>query len=401
MIDIVRAAFVIARRDFTAIVFSKTFIFFLLGPLFPLVIGMAFGGLGEKISTDALRPVVGIAMPGAEAARMERGHAILVERLGPQTLPELKRLSPAADPAVQLAQHKVGVVAIVSGTVDHPVLTGKPDDIAMLKGDVSLIASAAAAGGQLPRVNVRTRAVLTSTGAQDQARLLTARAGQALIFLLTMLLAGMVLSNMVEEKTTKVIEVLAAAVPVDAIFLGKLAAMLAMSFVGIAFWGSGAVGLTLLLVGPGGFSMPAPAVGWPLFVTLGVLYFTMAYLLLGSLFLGIGAQAATVREVQTLNMPVTMAQLLIFFFATYAVDHMGSPAEVAATIFPFSSPFAMIARAAQQEALWPHFIALVWQGLAVVVIIRLGVFLFRRHVLKSGNAGGRLRWRDLFRRAKG
>lgn len=401
MIDILRAAFVIARRDFTAIVFSKTFIFFLLGPLFPLVIGMAFGGLGEKISSDALRPVIGIAMPAAEAARMESAHAILVERIGPQTLPELKRLSPTSDPAVQLAQHKVGVVAIVSGTVDHPVLTGKAVDIAMLKGDVSLIASAAKAGAQLPQVNVRTRAVVTSTGAQDQSRLLTARAGQALIFLLTMLLAGMVLSNMVEEKTTKVIEVLAAAVPVDAIFLGKLAAMLAMSFVGIAFWGGGAVGLTLLLAGPGGFSMAAPAVGWPMFVMLGILYFTMAYLLLGSLFLGIGAQAATVREVQTLNMPVTMAQLLIFFFATYAVDHMGSPAEVAATIFPFSSPFAMIARAAQQDALWPHFVALIWQGLAVVIIIRLGVFLFRRHVLKSGTAGGRLRWRDLFRRAKG
>jgi ABC-2 type transport system permease protein len=400
MIDILRAAFVIARRDFTAIVFSKTFIFFLLGPLFPLLIGMAFGGLGKKISSDSLRPVIGIAMPVAEVARMERARIALIERLGPEALPELKRLSPTADPAVQLARQNVGVVAIVSGTVDHPLLTGKAEDIAMLKGDVSLIASAAEAGAQLPQVKVRTRAVVTSTGAQDQARLLTARAGQALIFLLTMLLAGMVLSNMVEEKTTKVIEVLAAAVPVDAIFLGKLAAMLAMSFVGIAFWGSGAVGITLLLAGADGLSMPAPAVGWPMFVTLAILYFAMAYLLLGSLFLGIGAQAATVREVQTLNMPVTMAQLLIFFFATYAVDHMGSPAEVAATIFPFSSPFAMIARAAQEEALWPHLLALVWQGLAVVVIIRLGVFLFRRHVLKSGNAGGRLRWRDLFRRAK-
>jgi ABC-2 type transport system permease protein len=401
MIDIFRAAFVIARRDFTAIVFSKTFIFFLLGPLFPLIIGMAFGGLGEKISGDALHPVIGIAMPGAEAARMERARAALVERLGQQALPEFRRLSSAVDPAAQLARRNVGVVAIISGTVDHPVLTGKPGDIAMLQGDVSLIASAAEAGAQLPQVRVRTRAVVTSTGAQDQARLLTARAGQAIIFLLTMLLAGMVLSNMVEEKTSKVIEVLAAAVPVDAIFLGKLAAMLAMSFVGIAVWGSGAVALTLLVAGPGGLSMPAPAVGWPLFVMLGILYFAMAYLLLGSLFLGIGAQAATVREVQTLNMPVTMAQLLIFFFASYAVDHMGSPAEVAATIFPFSSPFAMIARAAQDDALWPHLAALLWQGLAVVLIIRLGVFLFRRHVLKSGSAGGRPRWRDLFSRATG
>jgi hypothetical protein len=34
MKEIIRAAFVIARRDFTAIIYSKAFIFFLLGPFF-------------------------------------------------------------------------------------------------------------------------------------------------------------------------------------------------------------------------------------------------------------------------------------------------------------------------------------------------------------------------------
>ena len=37
-----KAAFVIARRDFTATVLSKTFFFFLLGPLFPLLLGGVF-----------------------------------------------------------------------------------------------------------------------------------------------------------------------------------------------------------------------------------------------------------------------------------------------------------------------------------------------------------------------
>src|SRR3546814_14760317 len=113
------------------------------------------------------------------------------------------------------------------------------------------------------------------------------------------------------------------------------------------------------------------------------------------LFLGIGAQAATVREVQTLNMPVTMGQMLIFFFATYAVDKMGSPPEVAAVILPFSSPFAMIARAAQVDTLWPHLLAIAWQMLWVGLIIRIGVLLFRRHVLKSGGGW----WKQFFRSA--
>ena len=58
--------------------------------------------------------------------------------------------------------------------------------------------------------------------------------------LLTMLLAGMVLSNLVEEEANKIIEVLAAAIPMDAVFMGKLFAMLGVSFVGIAVWGAAA-----------------------------------------------------------------------------------------------------------------------------------------------------------------
>ena len=182
----------------------------------------------------------------------------------------------------------------------------------------------------------------------------------------------------------------------DAIFLGKLIAMLGMSFVGIAFWGATAFTIFMALKAPGTV-LPDPAVGWPAFIALGILYFAMAYTLLGSLFLGIGAQAATVREVQTLNMPITMGQMMIFFFVSYTVDHMGSPLEVASVVFPFSSPFAMIARAAQDAALWPHLVAILWQGAWVALIIRIGVLLFRRHVLKSG---GRW-WKQLFRSSTG
>lgn len=396
MKEMLRAAFVIARRDFAAVVLSRTFILFLLGPMLPIVIGMAFGKLGENISTGDLRPVVGLSMPAADAERMERAHDRLVARMGPQSIAAFRRVPLTPVPRAQLARDGAGVVVIVSGSVARPVITGKADDIERFKGDVSLIASAALAERSLQMVRVEQQRVATSTGAQAQGQLGIGRIAQVVIFFLTILLAGMILSNLVEEKTNKIIEILAAAVPVDAIFLGKLMAMLAMSFVGIIFWGTTAFGIFLLLKTPGAI-LPDPAIGWPLFVVLGVLYFAMAYTLLGSLFLGIGAQAATVREVQTLNMPVTMGQMLIFFFASYAVDKPGSPAELAACIFPFSSPFAMIARAAQDAAIWPHIVALLWQMVWVALIIRIGVLLFRRHVLKSGGGW----WKQLFRSATG
>ena len=42
--ELVRAGFVIGRRDFMATVLNKAFLLFLLGPLFPVLMGAAFGG---------------------------------------------------------------------------------------------------------------------------------------------------------------------------------------------------------------------------------------------------------------------------------------------------------------------------------------------------------------------
>ena len=145
--------------------------------------------------------------------------------------------------------------------------------------------------------------------------------------------------------------------------------------------------------------MLEPGVGWPLFLLLGIAYFAMAYLLLGAVFLAIGSLASTVREVQTLSMPVTMLQVFLFLFATLAVSDRGGWMEWSAMAFPFSSPFAMLARAAQEEALWPHAAALAWQAFWVALTIRFGAALFRRRVMKSGPQG--FRKRKLRRGAEG
>jgi ABC-2 type transport system permease protein len=165
--------------------------------------------------------------------------------------------------------------------------------------------------------------------------------------------------------------------------------MLAASVVGIVVWVS-AGALLIQLVKHGGVStLPPPAVGWPGFLALAVVYFAMNYLLLGAAFLTIGAQAATVREVQTMSMPITFGQVLIFGFASTVIGSPDSPSALAAAIFPLSSPMAMLARAAQEPQWWPHVVAILWQALWVALILRIGSQLFRKTVLKSGP---RTRW---------
>jgi len=259
---------------------------------------------------------------------------------------------------------------------------------------VALIAAESVGDGPqgYPHVTL-TRTGKASSPDARIGRMRTAQSAQTVMFLLTMLLAGMVLSNLVEEKANKIIEILAAAVPMDAVFLGKLFAMLAISFVGIAVWGSA----VLLTGGRSLAELTPPAVGWPAFFALGAVYFAMAYLLLGSVFLTIGSMASTVREVQTLSMPVTMLQLLVFFFSTYAMATPHAPLEQAAALIPFSSPFVMLARAAQEPGLGQHLLALGWQAAWVALFVRMGASLFRRKVMKSGPAAVRGSKRKLAR----
>jgi ABC-2 type transport system permease protein len=240
---------------------------------------------------------------------------------------------------------------------------------------------------ELPAPAIDVVRTAPAAGSLAKGRAITAQLAQMFLFLMTMLLAGMLLSQMIEEKSNKIIEVIAAAVPIDAMFLGKLFAMLGACLVGLFVWGSVGVAAVAFINGGHLNAIPVPAVGWPGFVALGVIYFSMNYLLLGALFLSIGAQASTAREVQILSMPVTFAQVLIFGFAAVAVGAPNSPGGIAAAIFPLSSPLVMLARAAEDAAMWPQVIALAWQALWVGIILAIGAHLFRRRILQSGPAG--------------
>ena len=380
-----RAALVIARRDFRAILFSKAFLFFLLGPVFFGAISVTAGALGAKAAESTEPPRLAVALTATENEAFAAARKRLEEAV---SLPEIETVdsSQAPDPAALLSDTSRNFGAVLTGSLDAPELSGTPERIERWRGEVALLS--AEAGGEraptLPEITLKPTA--TSVATMRSAQTATATGAITLLFLLTMLLAGMVLSNLVEEKANKIIEILAAAIPMDAVFYGKLFAMLAVSFVGIAVWG-GIVGIVLWLGSAALGPVPTPAVGWPLFVLLFVIYFATAYLLIGSVFLAIGSMAPTVRDVQTLSMPATILQLAVFFLATYALSDPGSPVELFAVIFPVSSPYAMVARAAQSPLVWTHLAAIAWQLLWVWIFVRTGSGLFRKLVMKSGPAG--------------
>lgn len=397
-LTMLEAAWVIARRDFVAVLFSRAFLFFLIGPLFPVLVGGLAGSIGRSVSDQAISIEVGVAMSASDNAAMIAAGDALRPQLG-GFVPALRVVDEAEadsafDARAYLDQRRGNYAAIVTGTLAAPKVVGTQGQVDRWKGPVELIAATATGASPASFPAATGDVVATSAASERTNRIRTAQAAQMVLFLLTMLLGGMVLSNLAEEKGNKIIEILAAALPMDAVFMGKLFAMLGVSFVGIAVWGTVGWGFwaiaesAIVTVTQTNFrELPGPAVGWPVFIVLGIVYFSMAYLLLGSLFLTIGAMASSVREVQTMSMPVTMLQLMVFFLSAANIGQIGTTLELTSVVFPLSSPFAMLARAALEETLWTHAVVLVWQAVAVLLLVKGGSMLFRKRVMKSGGAG--------------
>jgi len=392
MMRFLRSAYVIARRDFSATVLSKTFIFFLLAPLFPLLFGGTFGSMSARLASQTQRPVIAVVSSQSDFNRLSRARDQLADALGDLAVPKFVHFAPAADTDAQahqlLANTDVPVRAVLTGGLSAPHLTGPVAGDSPTAGQLRLLIAnaraSAAAPPSLPVTNVQA-----SSGSLTNDRAVTAQIAQTLLFVLTILLSGMLLSQLIEEKSNKIIEVIAAAVPIDAMFVGKLFAMLAASVTGLIVWVSAGALLVQMIKHGGVATLPPPAIGWPGFLALIIIYFAMNYLLLGAAFLTIGAQASTAREVQTMSMPVTFGQMLLLLLASTAIGAPNSPAALAAAAFPLSSPLTILARAAERPEWWPHVVAILWQALWVALILRIGSQLFRKTVLKSGP---RTRW---------
>lgn len=412
MTPFLRNMFVVARRDFLAIVATPTFLLFLLAPLFMVAMG-AIGGVGASQLADSARGagrlVVLADAQDIEALRDadERLRTAMPRRDQPATL-QVRIVDPAeadaADPVAIAREKGADTLAVMSGPFNAPrIVEQRPDSsagryLARLAGDV-LIARAA---GGVPDVTPRFES-LAKGGTSIAAQQSMGFGAVFIIFLLTLLLAGQAVGMLAEEKGNKVIEILAAAVPLESVFLGKLLGLLGVAMLFIAFWTVMAIagGFVLAaqmdpaaLSAAGGSAQTAallstaPATGWPFFIGIGVAYFILSFLLLGAAFLGVGAQAGTVREIQMLSLPITIFQVAMFSLCTAAASAPDTRLATIAQIFPFSSPLAMAARAATDEAKAVHLLALGWQAIWVALTVYLSVRLFRAGVL-SGGAGWR------------
>ena len=298
----VRQTLTIARRDFIATVFTPIFLLFLFAPVIMGSFG-AIGGLGAANVADTAAGDVRLVViaDGADRALLtdadKRLRRVFRRDDAP---PKLRFEAPAADTAAQAVAlfakpRNADVVAALHGPLAAPEILYVPQgartaDYLAEVADQALRLRATGTASLSTATKTKIARAVPSRGGRNQGAFLAVFG----IFFLTLFLAGQVVGTMAEERNNKVIEVLAAAVPLESVFLGKLLGMFGVAVLFVGFWLTVASQLSALLPSAA-FAELSPAIGFAPFVLLFAAYFTMAYLLLGSVFLGVGAQKVTPR----------------------------------------------------------------------------------------------------------
>ena len=203
------------------------------------------------------------------------------------------------------------------------------------------------------------------------------------IFMITQML----LTNTIEEKSNRIIEVLLSSVSPVQLMMGKIVGIAATGLTIVLSWAAAFVAGTKLLPRfvelPAGFDLSLVATD-PRYMVSFLVYFVLGYLFFASILVGIGSVSNTLKEAQNLMMPVTLLLMApLFSMLPIARDPNGLLARVLSYIPPFT-PFVMMNRAAGPPTTFEYITTTALLIVAVFVGIWGAAKVFRIGILMTG-----------------
>ena len=223
-----------------------------------------------------------------------------------------------------------------------------------------------------------------------------------IIIYITMFIFGaMVMRGVMEEKTSRIAEVIVSSVKPFQLMMGKILGIAAVGLTQMLLW----IVFLLILVNiiplfvstealeqaqqaqqqlPGGsnntvaFEMAkatnilVTGMNWPLIIICFLFYFLGGYLFYASLFAAVGSVVnEDPQEAQSLMLPIMMPIVFGFIILTSSIDNPDSPAMFWGSMIPFTSPIIMMGRVAKGV---PEVVPL-WQLFLSMALLIIG-FLF-------------------------
>lgn len=185
-------------------------------------------------------------------------------------------------------------------------------------------------------------------------------------------------SAIVEEKASRVVELVLGAVSASELLAGKV---LALGVLGVAQ-------LVLVVVLGGAAALVAglglsAAAGGALLATL--VWFVLGFLLFGSLFAVAGSLVSRQEDLGYTQLPVLVVLLVIFAPAMLQVSDPGSSVARVLSLLPPFAPLVMPLRVGYEEATVPEFaVAALLTAAAGAALIRVAARFHRNSILRLG-----------------
>ncbi|HNP06543.1 MAG TPA: ABC transporter permease [Cyclobacteriaceae bacterium] len=193
--------------------------------------------------------------------------------------------------------------------------------------------------------------------------------GGILIYIFIFVYGAQIMQGVIEEKTSKVVEVIVSSVRPFQLMLGKILGLASVGLLQFLIWIVLITSVSSIVLGYFGFDMPqqemmdqmATQPGYnsdfmdvmqtvnemPVFfiVSSFIFYFLGGYLLYGALFAAVGSAVDSPAEAQQFIFPITIPMLISYFaLFTFILDNPHSTISIWLSIIPFTSPIAMMGR---------------------------------------------------------
>lgn len=206
-----------------------------------------------------------------------------------------------------------------------------------------------------------------------------------ILFVVSVMNSSVLLQGVVEEKSTRMIEVLLSCATPGEITAGKLIGVIAVALTTLVIWGLVLLAM-MALASQGTVTMVLAslrAVATLDTLPLLLVFFLCGLLIYGSLFLAIGSMANSLADAQSLLGPSMLVLMLPNLMIAGVMHDPNGSFATALTFVPIYTPFFMMLRIAAHPPLWQLWgavaLALATTGLMVLWTGRV----FARHVLTT------------------
>ena len=248
------------------------------------------------------------------------------------------------------------------------------------------------------------------------------------IYMFIVMFGAMVMSSVIEEKSSRVVEVLVSSVKATELMFGKIIGIAFVALTQFLLWivlTVAIVGVVGALVGPSLASGLDPAemsqmagmdagqlAGMTGSSELGVIisslsnmhlgtilvcfliFFVLGYMLYASLFAAIGSAVENEGDSSQLQMPVTVPLMIAFFVALYAFKAPESTLVFWCSLIPFTSPIVMLARLPYGVPAWELVLSIVLLALTFALCAWLSAKIYKVGILMFGK---KTTWKDLWK----